>query len=108
MSIKLEDGETIIKEGVANHFKGIESVGGNLYLTNLRLVFKSHGLNIQVHEVAYRLDNILSVRPRNSLGIIPNGIAVTLADGHEEKFVVNGRQEWMNTIMSVKARAIPK
>ena len=38
----LED-EVVVKEGKANLMKGINSVGGKLYLTNLRLVFESHG-----------------------------------------------------------------
>ncbi|MCX6036777.1 MAG: hypothetical protein NTW99_02575 [Chloroflexi bacterium] len=108
MSIITEDGETIIKEGSANHFKGLESVGGKLYLTNLRLVFKSHAINIQGHEESYRLDDIISVLPRNTLGIVPNGMTLILKDGREEKFVVNERQDWMNRIKSMKARGVPQ
>lgn len=103
MEIQLAVGETIIKEGPANHFKGAESVGGKLYLTNQRLFFKSHTLNLQVHEESYPLDQIVSTRRRNTLGIVPNGLAVHLKDGREEKFVVWGRGDWMKKIQQAQA-----
>jgi hypothetical protein len=99
MDIQLVEGEVIIKEGPANHFKGAEAVGGKLYLTNQRLFFKSHTVNVHVHEESYRLEDITSVRLRNTLGIVPNGMAVLLKDGREEKFVVYGRKDWMEKIL---------
>ena len=104
MSIQLGAGEKILKEGPANHLKGRESVGGALYLTNQRLVFKSHAFNVQVHEESYMLDSIRSAQPRNTLGLIPNGLAVTLADGSVEKFVIWGRQDWIHKIMQARPR----
>ena len=94
-----------IKDGAANHFKGMESVGGRLYLTNRRLIFRSHSLNIQTHEESYRLDDIVAIVRRNTLGIVPNGIAVRLVDGREERFVVNGRGDWISKIESARAEA---
>ena len=103
MDIELAAGETLIKEGAANHFKGSEAVGGKLYLTNTRLIFKSHAFNVQAHEEAFQLGDITSVLPRKTLGIIPNGMTVTLKDGREEKFVINGRDDWMKQIAGAKA-----
>ena len=40
--ITTEPGESILFDTPANHFKGMEAVGGKLYLTYKRLVFKSH------------------------------------------------------------------
>jgi hypothetical protein len=34
INIDLENNEKIIYQGLANHFKGVESVGGKLFLTN--------------------------------------------------------------------------
>jgi len=34
--------ETIILQTPANHFVGVDAVGGNLFLTDKRLIFKSH------------------------------------------------------------------
>lgn len=100
MKIKLKDNETISKEGLANHFKGIESVGGKLWLTNIRIFFKSHPFNFQTHEESYFLNDIVSVQPVNTFNIIPNGISITLKDGRVEEFVVNQRQDWLNKISS--------
>ena len=102
MDIQLAEGEVILKEGPANHFMGVESVGGKLYLTNLRLFFKSHRLNFQTHEASYRLEDIVSVKPRNTLGFIPNGMAVVVKDKGEQKFVVYGRKDWMKKILNAQ------
>lgn len=48
MEIDLRPGETILKEGPANLKRGLEVVGGRLWLTSQRLAFKSHAFNIQV------------------------------------------------------------
>ena len=37
--------------------------------------------------------------PSSTLGIIPNGLAVTLDDGRRERFVVNRRSEWVEKIL---------
>jgi hypothetical protein len=100
MKIRLRDNETILKEGGANHFKGVEAVGGKLWLTNLRLFFKSHFLNAQPHEESYYLNDLVSVQPVNTLNLVPNGIKVTLKDGRTERFVVNQRQDWLTNISS--------
>ncbi|MFT3770788.1 MAG: hypothetical protein QM820_35645 [Minicystis sp.] len=98
-----EDGETVLFQGPANHVKGMEAVGGKLYLTRARLRFKSHGLNVQVHDESYPIAAVRSVEPTRSLGIIPNGLAVVLDDGRREKFVVSGRGEWVEKIRSAMA-----
>ena len=93
-----DPGETVQHFGLANHFKGMEAVGGKLFLTNRRLRFRSHKLNFQTHDESYPLEAIASVEPSNALGIIPNAILVHLSDGRREKFVVNGRGQWMSRL----------
>ena len=39
MKTVLKDGEKIVKKSSANHQRGIEAVGGMLYLTTARLIF---------------------------------------------------------------------
>src|SRR5215470_6508505 len=39
------EGEHLLKQGPANHFRGLEGVGGWLYLTDKRLLFRSHRFN---------------------------------------------------------------
>ena len=47
MSTPILKDEKIIKQSLANHWRGIESVGGRLFLTSQRLIFKSNAFNIQ-------------------------------------------------------------
>ncbi len=93
-------GEIDVLEGLANHFKGIEAVGGRLRLTDRRLVFESHSLNFQNHADSWALADIAGVRPVRTLGIVPNGIAVRLVDGTDERFVVSNRTAWIRAIAS--------
>jgi len=39
--------ERIIKEGLANLQKGAETVGGKLCMSNLRVIFEPHVINVQ-------------------------------------------------------------
>jgi hypothetical protein len=92
--------ETVLHHGPANHFKGIEGVGGKLFLTNKRLRFRSHKINVQTHDESYPIETIASVEPSRSLGIVPNGLLVHLRDGRRERFVVSGRGDWVSSIRS--------
>ena len=89
--------EVIVFETPANHFKGVEGVGGKLYLTNKRLVFKSHKFNIQNHQISLNLSNIEMVNRYNTLGLVDNGLAVT-SNNRVEKFVVEQREEWISQL----------
>jgi hypothetical protein len=92
--------EKVLRHGPANHFKGIEGVGGKLFLTNKRLRFRSHKINVQTHDESYPIETIASVEPSRSLGIVPNGLLVHLRDGRRERFVVSGRADWVSNIRS--------
>lgn len=98
MRFKLNNGEKIIKEGPANHFKGIEAVGGKLYLTNHRIVFLSHDMNVQNHLLSVPYSEIVHVDTRNTLLFIPNGFYIQNRDNSIEKFVTYGREEWIQVI----------
>ena len=88
-------GEAIVFAGAANHFKGIESVGGRLFLTDRRLRFRSHRFNVQAHDESYALGDITHVEPSRTLGFVPNGLLVHLKDGRRERFVVADRATWL-------------
>lgn len=90
--------ETLIYSGGANHFLNRESVGGKMYLYPTKLIFKSHGLNIQTHELTIELSQVSNVDYYNSLGFVPNGLIITLKSGAAEKFVVHKRQFWKSEI----------
>lgn len=96
--INTDANETIVFETGANHFKGAEGVGGKLYLTNKRLVFKSHKYNIQNHELSINLSDVDKVDRYKTLGIANNGLAVTTTHNIVEKFAVQQPDEWINQL----------
>src|SRR3954451_16880617 len=105
----LQPGEALIKESRANLQRGIESVGGHLYLTDRRLIFESHRFNVQAGATEIPLGDITGVRKvwTTFLGAIPlppNSIAVTTAGGQEHRIVCSKRDEW---IAAIGARTAP-
>lgn len=94
--------EAVVHSGPANHFKGLESVGGHLWLTNGRLHFRSHKVNLQNHEWSAPLSDIVSAPATKTLGIIPNGLSVRLASGEEHRFVVNNNTRWAAEILRAR------
>lgn len=103
----LDENENTLYEGSANHLKGWEGVGGHLYLTNHRLVFKSHILNAQTDEWQVFLREILDVTPTSALGIVPNQLSVKTTNG-VEKFVVFGRDKWLKLIRDARKQIKPQ
>jgi hypothetical protein len=65
------------------------------------MIFKSHGLNIQRHDLTIPLEDIKEVEFNNTLLIVPNGMTIILKSGKTEKFVVYNRQEWKSLIMKL-------
>jgi len=103
MKTELRQGEQIVKEGAANLQKNIETVGGKLCLTNQRLVFEAHKINVQGGTTEIELTNVQSSRPccTRFLGIIPlfpNSLAVFTKQGKEYRFVLFGRHAWAAAI----------
>lgn len=105
MTTPLAAGETVIKEGKANHQRGAETVGGNLYLTTQRLIFESHSFNIQTGATEISVGEVARVEPvwtkfLNMIPLMPNSISVTTKAGLENSFVVTGRSEWITAIQN--------
>lgn len=99
--IRLNEGETIIKEGKANRARfALISQSGNLILTNQRLVFVGHGMNIGEGTVAIKLADILRYKKAVALLLmpIPNAFKVTDQNGKTHKFIVFGRGKWIRAI----------
>ena len=92
--LELRDNESIVKKKSANHLVGNEFVGGKLYLTNQRVVFKSHRLNINNHQISFELTKIQGAVKSKLL----NGMIIILKDGEKKPFVVWGRKKWINEI----------
>ena len=96
--IKLEEDETVLFETGANHFMWLEAGGGRLYLTNKWLVFRSHKLNIQKHELSFPLKDIEKVNRYKTLGIANNGSAVTTVENKVEKIAVEQPADWIRNL----------
>lgn len=94
----LEADETIEIEGPGNLFRGMEGVGGKLFLTNKKLIFKAHKINIQRGQTDIAYQNIQEIIKRKTLKLIDNGIRVVTTDHQEFDFVVNERDLWYEKI----------
>jgi len=92
--------EEILADVAANLFRGIEGVGGRLKITNRRLVFQPHAINLQRSPVDISLGDIAAAGKRNTLGLIPNGFFVRTKAGVEYKFVVWGRSRLIGIIQA--------
>jgi hypothetical protein len=99
-----EGNERLLKQGPANHFQGWEGVGGWLYLTDRRLLFRSHRFNARNHELSVPLDEIEDARTSLTARLIPNGLLIKSLHG-EERFVVRGRLQWVTEIRRAKEHA---
>ena len=92
--ITLMDGEEVVMKKAANHLVSNQFVGGKLYLTNMRVVFVSHGLNLINHEISFFYQDIYSC-VKSKLG---NGMIIITENGEEFPFVVWGRKVWIAEI----------
>jgi hypothetical protein len=109
MKSQLESNETIVKEGVATLSRGLEGVGGYLYLTNRRLIFEPHPINIQKDIEIIDVSNIHSVslswsRLLNLVPLVPNAINVVTKNDQRFRIIVYGRRVWAVAIASVSSQ----
>ncbi|MCT4601996.1 MAG: GRAM domain-containing protein [Marinifilum sp.] len=95
---ELSENEQIEIEGPANLFRGIEGVGGKIFLTNKKIIFKSHKLNIQKGQTNIEYQNIQEVLKRKTVKLIDNGIRIITKNGTEFDFVINEREKWLENL----------
>ena len=95
-------------EAFANHWRGIEAVGGRLILTSQRLIFESHAFNIQTGNTVIPLLEINLLEKDWSkllfIPIFPNIINVYSRNNLKNAFVVWGRTKWLCAIDKVKKK----
>jgi hypothetical protein len=72
-------------------------VGGWLYLTDKRLLFRPHGFNVQRHELSIPLADVADVQTCSTAWVIPNGLHLVTSKV-DERFVVEGRRDWVEQI----------
>lgn len=95
-------GEQIQMEGSANkqQFLGVNK-GGRLILTDRRLVFIAHAINVGSKFDEIPLSQVaVSGKTLNIFCPTPNMIQVTTVDGEKHQFVVSGKQKdkWVQVI----------
>jgi hypothetical protein len=105
MNTALQPGETLVKSGPANLQRGWETVGGKLHLTTTRLVFESHRFNVQTGATIVQRSDIAAVEKAwtkflNLIPMMPNSIAVKTNAGVEQRYVVWGRDAWIDAIVA--------
>ncbi|MDF1799966.1 MAG: GRAM domain-containing protein [Planctomycetota bacterium] len=96
-------GERWLRQARVNKWRGIESVGGRLHLTSMRLIFEAHPFNFQRGTTCIALDQIVQVQPCRTLGLLPNGLLVRCHDGRTHRFIVWARMAWIEAIQKACA-----
>ncbi|MGN7763380.1 GRAM domain-containing protein [Paenibacillus sp. 22594] len=103
--MELKSTEYFIMEHVpANLFRGIEAVGGRLYITNERVIFKPHSFNIQSKPLEISIQEIVNIEKRNTLLVVPNGMRISIKNGQEHKFVIWNRAKLIELIKDTKIK----
>ncbi|MFB9860368.1 hypothetical protein ACFFLE_04505 [Salinicoccus siamensis] len=94
--------EKALKSGNGNLFKNDVPTTGKLHLTSEAIYHIPQAMNLDRKETKIMLDEIEQVEVINFrvLKLIPitNGLQITLRDGRDLKFVVNGRKRWKKHI----------
>ncbi|SNS61511.1 PH domain-containing protein [Belliella buryatensis] len=94
----LEIDEKIEYVQAANLFRGIEGVGGQVFLTNKKLIFKGHKFNIQKGQKDFPYEDILSCIARKTGGLIDNGVRLQTKGGEQHDFVVHEREVFLGML----------
>lgn len=92
----LSDVEHVEIEGPANMKRGIEAAGGKLFLTNKRMIFKSHAINIQTGQTEIPYTDIVGVKKKKAR-LHSNGLLVDTTT-KTYNLIVNDRNLWLEKI----------
>jgi len=80
--------EIKVFEAGTTHIRKWEGVGGKLFLTNRKLVFKPHKLNVQKNQEVYELSKL------SKTDISPDKRLSFEHEGKLEKFIVDEPEKW--------------
>jgi hypothetical protein len=98
MEITLLPDEHIVRESEANHYIEGKLMIGRLFLTNQRLVFRTHLHNFKQYDITVSVHAISRVSYRNHLGIFSHGIWIHETDETIHHFSVWSRRKWKEAI----------
>ena len=99
--------ELLLKDGPANHFFKGSSVGGWIYLTKSRLIFKSHWMNVHKHRFEVPLREISEAEVSTSFLSLKNKLHLHYRNGRIETFVVDDASEWKRLVESGSTVPLP-
>ena len=97
-----EQGINIIYSGMANHVLNGESIGGHIFLTDDKIIFKGHGISLQKDEFEILLSDITTIETYKVAGMFGNGIKV-VQQSKTDSFVIGSpsggdRKELLNIL----------
>jgi hypothetical protein len=94
----ISETDVILADQGANLWRGFESVGGRITVTNEFIKFIPHAFNSQTYPLEIALNTVSRVEKSNSYVIIPNQMVIILESGVEYRFVLNRRNRLVNLI----------
>lgn len=107
MAVQLQAGEQILQKAGANLYGFANSKGGELVLTNRRLVFQGHtfaaGTKIDIPLTDIVSCSIETVTSLAALLVPMKIVVVTLSNGTVHKFRVTKQDKWAQAILGAKA-----
>jgi hypothetical protein len=96
-------GETLLLQTAAVYFKGIKAIGGQLYLTDRRLVFTANKLTAENALLTIKLADINNFARYKILGLLNHGLQISTKHNSVEKFEVQQPEQWVNQLSERKA-----
>ena len=87
------------KKVKANYRKGTQTYIGSLILYSDNFEYKATAVNSDISLGKIPYSEIITVKPANTFGIIPNGVSVKLKNGSELNYVVNNRKALINFLV---------
>jgi len=100
MAIHFHAGEIELMQAAANNWRGLEGVGGMMTVTNYRIWFEPHGMNIQSEPEEIPLHIITEIRKHDTWGFIPNGLLIRTNTGLVRKFITWKRENIIAAVVS--------
>lgn len=99
-----DESEELIGKFTANFMQGVGGVAGRIILSNQRVLFEAHKINVQSARLEIPLSAIESIVPSKTFGIVPNGLTIRCHSGEEYQFVVWGRKQIISKIEGCRKR----
>lgn len=91
----LQSNEQILRVSPASHFVGIINMGGWLFLTNQRLIFRAHALMQQPYELSTPLTEIAQISPGISALML---VTIRTRQNQNQRFAVSQKYQWCEAI----------